>query len=143
MLAEDRLRQRHRVVDARLRRAELDVAGLVVELHVHVLVVLADAAELVDEVHVPGRAAELAVGDGCSPTSSCSLTASAIAASSTARRASASMLAGGEVVARGEQLGRAQQAADVVGPEGRGGAEGHSGSVVGWGVSAARLTSIR
>ncbi len=38
--------------------------------------------------------------------------------------------AGGEVVARGEQLGRAQQAADVVGPEGRGGAEGHSDSVV-------------
>ena len=41
--------------------------------------------------------------------------------------------AGGELVARGEQLGRAQQAADVVGPEGRGGAEGHSGSVVGEG----------
>jgi hypothetical protein len=36
---------------------------------------------------------------------------------------------GGEVVARGVELGRTQQAADVVGAEGRRGADRHSGSV--------------
>ena len=45
----------------------------------------ADAAELVDEVHVPGGAAELAVGRGLQPDGSCIRTTSRIAPSSTVR----------------------------------------------------------
>ncbi len=44
------------------RRRELDVALFVVELHLQVVVRLGNAANLIDEVHVPGRAAVLAVG---------------------------------------------------------------------------------
>jgi hypothetical protein len=52
-----------RRVDVQRRRRELDVALLVVELDLERVVGdLLDAAELVDEVHVPGGAPELAVG---------------------------------------------------------------------------------
>ena len=49
-------------MDAEGRRGELEVALLVVELDLDLLVGLVDAVELVDEVHVPRRAAELTVG---------------------------------------------------------------------------------
>ena len=61
-VAEDRLRDAELAVDVQRRGRELDVALLVVELHGDVAGFLRDAVELVDEVHVPGRAAELAVG---------------------------------------------------------------------------------
>ena len=44
------------------RRGELDVSVLVVELDGEMPGLLADAVDLVDEVHVPRGAAELAVG---------------------------------------------------------------------------------
>ena len=88
----------------------------VAELHREVARRLADAAELVDEVHVPGRAAELAVGGASAARPrAASRRRSSIAASSTARSSSASIRPAAKSLAGGQQLGRAQQAADVVG----------------------------
>ncbi len=49
------------------RRLERDLFLLVAHLDAQRLVGLADAAELIDEVHVPGATAELAVGRGLQP----------------------------------------------------------------------------
>ena len=75
------------------------------------------AAELVDEVHVPGRAAELAVGDVLQ--ADVLLQRDDVADRRVLDRAQLVVVdAAGRVVLAGlEQLGRAQQAADVVGPE--------------------------
>ena len=61
-VAEDRVAQADPVVDAQRGRLEVEVAALVVEVHGQLLVGRVDALELVDEVHVPRRAPELAVG---------------------------------------------------------------------------------
>ena len=60
---------------------------LVVELDLQVVLNLGHAAELVEEIHVPGAAAVFAVGDALQAQSSCSLTASRMASSSAAREA--------------------------------------------------------
>src|SRR5207248_3070073 len=44
-------------------RREFERAGLVLELDVQDAIGLLDAADLIEEIHVPGTAAELAVGD--------------------------------------------------------------------------------
>ena len=62
VVAEDRLRDAELAVDVQRRGRELDVALLVVEVDGDVAGLLRDPVELVDEVHVPGRPAELAVG---------------------------------------------------------------------------------
>jgi hypothetical protein len=62
VLAEDGLLQADPAVDLERCRGELDGAGWVAELDLQVLGCLRDTAEPVDEVHVPGGAAELAVG---------------------------------------------------------------------------------
>ena len=62
VVGEDRLLQRHAAGDAHRRRLPRDRPRLVVELDQDLLVGVGDPAERVDEVHVPGRAAELAVG---------------------------------------------------------------------------------
>jgi hypothetical protein len=64
---EDRLLQRDRRVDVQRRRSELDVALGVVELDREVVLRARDAAELIDEVHVPRGPAELAVGRRLEP----------------------------------------------------------------------------
>ena len=62
-VGEDRLRQRDRGGHVRGRRGPLVVLVLVVERDLDGVVLdLLDTAELVDEVHVPRRAAQLAVG---------------------------------------------------------------------------------
>ena len=63
-VAEDRVAEPHPVVDAQRRGLEVEVAVLVVEVHRELLVGRVDALELVDEVHVPRRTPELAVGRG-------------------------------------------------------------------------------
>ena len=63
VLAEDRVVQRQALVHARPGRRELDRAPVVAEAGLHRVLRALDAAELVDEVHVPGGAAQLAVGD--------------------------------------------------------------------------------
>src|ERR1051326_98982 len=45
------------------RRRKFERAGLVLELDMEAPVRLGDTADLVEEIHVPGAAAELAVGD--------------------------------------------------------------------------------
>ena len=100
-------------------RGPLDGAGRVAELHGQVAGGVADAAQLVDEVHVPGRAAELAVGgrlqaepllhrDGIGDR--------VVLDGPQLRRVDA---AGRELIARGVNALGAEQAADMVGTEGR------------------------
>ena len=48
---------------AQPRGREVDVALVAVKMHGDVLLDLAHAADLVQEIHVPGRAAEFAIGD--------------------------------------------------------------------------------
>ena len=61
-LAEDRLRDADPAVDVERGRTELDVSRFVVERDLDPVVAWVNAVEAVDEVHVPRRAAELAVG---------------------------------------------------------------------------------
>ena len=65
--AEDRLLDPHRAVDDESGRGEVEVAVGVVEVHLDLLVGTADALDLVDEVHVPRRTTELAVGHRLEP----------------------------------------------------------------------------
>src|SRR3954465_6198458 len=67
VVGEDRLLQRDALGDAHRRRLPGDRAVLVVELDLDALLGVGDPAERVDEVHVPRRAAELAVGGGLQP----------------------------------------------------------------------------
>jgi len=73
------------------RRSELDRAGGITEAHRQVARRLLDAAELVDEIHMPGSAAEFAVGADCRPTSSCMATTSVMHSCSMARSRAASI----------------------------------------------------
>ena len=67
VLAEDRIVDADLAVDLQRGRGEVEVAVGVAEVHLDLLVGLAHAVELVDEVHVPRRAPELAVGRGLQP----------------------------------------------------------------------------
>ena len=67
MVGENRVAKPDPVVDAQCRRSEIKRAGFVEELHMQLLVGLRDAAELVDEVHVPCRPPEFSVGGGLQP----------------------------------------------------------------------------
>ena len=86
VVGEDRFVEVQRLADGQAGGDELAGALVVAELHHEFLVGPGDAAELVDEVHVPRRAAELPVG----------------------RRAEAEVLLQGDDVADGVVLGRAQ-----------------------------------
>jgi hypothetical protein len=87
----------------------------VVELDGHVARRLADAVERVDEVHVPRRAAELAVGGGVQ--SDVLLHAHDVADRLVLDGAQRLVVdpAGGVILAGAQEVGRTQQAADVVG----------------------------
>src|SRR4029077_4724433 len=61
-VGEDRVHDAKLAVDVDGGRGELDIPGGVVELYGQVAGGLGYAAQGVDEVHVPGRAAELAIG---------------------------------------------------------------------------------
>ena len=125
-VGEDRLAQRHALLDVQRRRRELDRPLGVAELDLDVVLRRGDPAELVDEVHVPRGAAELAVGGRLQPDL-------LLLAHDVADRlvldplqllgVDAPRL---EVLARLQQRGRSQQAADVVGAEGWRGSRGHA-----------------
>jgi hypothetical protein len=107
------------------RGRELDRPFGVTELDGDVVGGVVDPAQLVDEIHVPRGATELAVGGRLQPD--LLLLAHDVA---DRRVLDPAELIGvdpplGEVLARLEQLGRSQEAADVVGAEGRGGSSGH------------------
>ena len=119
-VAEDRVRQPDPAAHVQRWRGELDRAPLVAELHVQRLVHhLRDTVEGVDEVHVPRRAAELAVGDR--PQADVALQLHDVADRGILGRAELVAVdpAGRVVLPRPQQLGRAQEAADVIGAEGR------------------------
>ena len=62
IVREDRVLEPHGRADAHRGRREADSTAGVLELHDEVRRELLDAAELVDEIHVPGAPAKLAVG---------------------------------------------------------------------------------
>ncbi len=111
-------RERELRVDVGGRRRPVVLAVLVVEVHAdRVVLDLVDAAELVDEVHVPGLAAELAVGRGLE--ADLLLAPDDLADRLVLQPAQLGVVdaAGGVVLAGLQKLLRAQQAADVVGSE--------------------------
>ena len=120
-LAEDRLGDAELAVDVERGGRPLDVALGVVELDREVARRLGDAVERVDEVHVPGGAAELAVGHRLEPD--LLLHADDLVDRGVLGGLQALVVerAGGVRLARLVQLGRAQQAPDVVGAERRAG----------------------
>ena len=117
---EDRVIERERGDDVRGRWRPLIALLLVVERHPdRVVLHLADAAELVDEVHVPGLAAQLTVGRRAQP--GLLLPADHLADGGVL---GLPQLIGAEpacreVLAGPQQFGWAQQAAHMVGPERR------------------------
>jgi hypothetical protein len=117
VLAEDGLLQADLAFDLERRRGELDGAGWVAELDLQVLRCSRDTAEPVDEVHVPGGAAELAVGGRLQ--TDVLLHRDHIADRVVLDHAQLLVgdASGGVVVARLQQPPRAQQASDVVRPE--------------------------
>ena len=119
VLAEDRVVKRQALVHARPRRRELDRAPVVAEARLHRVLRALDAAELVDEVHVPGGAAQLPVGD----RAQADLLLHRDRVANRLVLGGAQLLCGeAALVVRGaglEQRRRTQQAADVVGAEGR------------------------
>ena len=119
--------QRDPVVHLEGGGLEVELALLVAEVDLQLLLRRADAAELIDEVHVPGRTTELAVGRR--PQSDLLLQAygGRDGSSSTARSSPSVISPWPCRRARLQQRGRPQQAADVVGAERWGGACGHVG----------------
>jgi hypothetical protein len=116
-VAEDRLGDADLAADVRERGHELDVALLVVERDLDLVVGGRDPVERIDEVHVPGAPPELAVGDP--PQADLLLHADGVRDGTVLDRAQllAGDPAGGRVLPRPEQLWRAEQAADMVGAE--------------------------
>src|SRR5260370_40495554 len=124
-LGEDRPLERELAGDAQRRRGELDVALLVVELDREIVLHLGDAADLVEEIHVPGGAAVLAVGDALEADLLLHLhrLGHGVVLDPAHRRArKAARLV---LLARLQQFLGPQQAADMVGAEGRRGARRH------------------
>jgi hypothetical protein len=100
-----------------------------VERHLdRVVLDLLDAAELVDEVHVPRLAAQLAVGRGLQPDLALPPDVRLDGGVLDLRELRGRDVAGRELVAGLEHLFRAQEAADVVGSEGRTDVVGHATS---------------
>jgi hypothetical protein len=91
-----------------------------------VILDLADAAELVDEVHVPGLAAQLAVGHRAQPDLTLHPDHLADGSVLGRRELGGGDAAGPEVRSRLQQPGRSQQAADVVRAKRRPGRFGHN-----------------
>ena len=125
VVGEDRLIEVQRLADGEPGGDELAGALVVAELHHDLVVGAGDAAELVDEVHVPRRAAELPVGRRAQ--SDVLLQRDDVADRVVLDRAQAGGVDAAlrEVVTGLHQRPRAQQAADVVGPERRLGAGIH------------------
>ena len=97
---------------------EFDHALIIAELHFHVVLHLGRAAHLVEEIHVPGSAAELAVGD---PFQAQIFLPADNVADGLVFNAAQVGFADAAVLfifASFEQLWRAKQAADMVGAEG-------------------------
>ena len=116
---EDRVPEPDPVVDAQRRGLEVEVTALVVEVHRQLLVGRVDALELVDEVHVPRRTTELAVGRGAHARFA--LEGHHVADRRVLGRPQPCVveIAGPVPGPRVEQRRRSQQAADVVGTERR------------------------
>ncbi len=63
VIAEDAAVERKPAFDLEPRGREVHIAFLAVEVHGDVLLHLAHAADLVEKIHVPGRTAELSIGN--------------------------------------------------------------------------------
>jgi hypothetical protein len=113
------LRRRRRVLVVLVLAVERDPDRVVVDLR--------DPAELVDEVHVPRLAAQLAVGSGLQADLALHPDDVPDRRVLDLRKLLCRDLACGELVTGLEYLLRAQQAADVVGAEGRTGVVSHAG----------------
>ena len=113
------------VVDAQRRGLEVEVAALVAEVHRQLLVGRVDTLELVDEVHVPRRTPELAVGRRAD--AGLALERDDVADRGVLDLAQAVVVELARPVsgAGGEQVRRSEQAPDVVGTERRERADGH------------------
>ncbi len=122
VVGEDRFVEVQRLADGQSRGDELADAFVVAELHHEFLVGADDAAQLVDEVHVPGVAAELPVGRRAE--AEVLLEGDDLADGVVFSRAETVGVdaAGREVVTGLYEVSGAQQAADVLGPEWRLGA---------------------
>ena len=117
-VGEDRLAQRDLVRHAHRRRRVVVRPLLVVELHVQRLALdLGDAAERVDEVHVPGGAPLLAVGDRLQPGVALQRDHLAHGVVLDRTQRVAVDPAGLELRPRGAQAIGSQEAADVIGAE--------------------------
>ena len=67
IFAEDTFLELELSAHANGRRRKFDVALLVVEFHLHIVVGFGHSADLVEKVHVPGSTPMLAVGDALQP----------------------------------------------------------------------------
>ena len=118
VVAEDAFVELELALDLQRRGSEFDHALLVAKLHLHVVLHLGGAAHLIQEIHVPGRAAEFAVGDAFQ--AQVFLLADDVAdrlifdAAQIGLADAAALF----VFASLQQLGRTEQAADVIGAEG-------------------------
>jgi hypothetical protein len=120
VIAEDRLRQPDAGLDVQRRWRELERSLGVAELHVQRVVDdLRDPVEPVDEVHVPGRAAQLAVGGRAQ--ADVLLHAHDVTDGSVLGRAQLAVVDAPRrmVLTDAQQRGRPQEAADVVGAKRR------------------------
>jgi hypothetical protein len=124
-VAEDRVPEPDPVVDAQGGGLEVEIAGLVAEVHRQLLVGRVDTLELVDEVHVPRRTPELAVGRRTH--SGVALERHHIADRGVLDLSQAVVVELPALVACPgvEEIGRPEQASDVVGTERRERADGH------------------
>ena len=140
MVGEDRLLERDALGDPHRRRLPGDRPVLVVELDLDALLGVGDPAERVDEVHVPRRAAELAVGGRLQ--ADLLLLAHDVADGVVLDGAQlvGAQAPGGVLVSRARELGGSQERADVVGAERGAGPGGHavSSSSDRWASSTSR-----
>jgi hypothetical protein len=119
VLAEDGVVEPDGTVHLQRGGGELDVAAGIVELDLDLLVGAGDAAELVDEIHVPGRAAELPIGGGLQANVALHGDDIADCLVLNGFQFVGADPAGGVVGASGHQVGGPQQAPDVVGAKWR------------------------
>ena len=124
-VAEDRVPEPDPVVDAQRGGLEVEVAALVVEVHRQLLVGRVDTLELVDEVHVPRRTPELAVGRRTDAGLALERDDVADRGVLDLSQAVVVELARPVSGAGGEEVRRSEQASDVVGTERRERADGH------------------
>ena len=118
IVAEDAFVELELALDLQGGGGEFDHALIVAELHFHVVLHLGGAAHLVEEIHVPGGAAELAVGDAFQAEvflPADNVTDGLVFNAAQVGLADAAVLF---VFASFEQLWRTKQAADMVGAKG-------------------------